>query len=250
MTLNPGTKTALLIAAHGERRSGAGNQTTLGIARAIAARGLVAEVGVGFINGSPTVAEAFASLIARNVIVYPLFASNGYFTRDRLVQILDEANGQGRVIQLLQPLGLDPGLPVLVADWAGRLARDNGFALDVFSVILLAHGSRHNPASREATEWVAGEIARLGVATAVRSAFLEEPPLLDEVVRSCPGPAIVVGMFSGDGLHGARDAPLLVAKLGRPDVIYSGVVGGTPGIKELVSSSVINALAGSPCEGV
>lgn len=46
-----------------------------------------------------------------------------------------------------------------------------------------------------------------------RAAFLAA---LREVVESCPeqpsekivqGPAIVVGMFSGEGMHGARDAP-------------------------------------------
>jgi len=49
------------------------------------------------------------------------------------------------------PLGLDPGLPKLLADRAAHLARECGFPPEAFTVILLAHGSRLNP-SRKATE--------------------------------------------------------------------------------------------------
>ena len=243
LTGRAGGVTALLIAAHGERQPGAGNESTFRIARAVAAKGLVAEVVVGFINGVPTVAEALASLAARKVIVYPLFASNGYFTRDRLVQILDEANGQGRAIQILQPLGLDPGLPKLLADRAADVARECGLSPEALTVILLAHGSRRNPASREATEWLASELAKRGVCRDVKMALLEERPHLQDAVQSIAGPAIVMGIFSGSGLHGARDAPRLVAKLARPEVIYCGVIGDAPGVDEVVGSAVLKALA-------
>ena len=235
--------TALLIAAHGERQPGASNASTLQVARAVAARGIV-EVATGFINGTPSIGEALNSLAARRVVVYPLFAANGYFTRDRLVRILDEANGQGRSIELLPPLGLDRGLPALIADRARIVAAANGFSQKAFGIVLLAHGSRRNPASREATEWAAAEVARLGACRQVSGAFLEERPSLQEVARACPWPTVVVGMFSGEGLHGARDAPRLIADLGRSDVVYAGVIGNAPGIEDLVVRAVEGALDG------
>lgn len=237
-----GGQTALLIAAHGERQPGAGNASARRIARAVAAKGLVADVAVGFINGQPAIAEALASLAACEVMVYPLFASNGYFTRDRLVQILDAANGPDRFIHILEPFGLDPGLPYLVADRVADVARDGGFPLGACTIVLLAHGSRRNPASRKATERVAAEIAKLGLCRTVRVAFLEEQPRFEDVAQTCPGPVIAVGMFSGEGLHGARDAPQLIAGLDRSDVIYSGVIGNAPGIENMVSGAVLKAL--------
>ena len=230
--------TALLIAAHGERRPGAGNEGVRRIARVLAARGQVAEVAVGFISGTPTIREALSSLGARKIIVYPLFASSGYFTRDRLVQLLDEANAQDRAIEILPPLGLDPGLPDLVLGRVRQVARENGFASKVTSLVLLAHGSRRNPASRQATELVAGEIARRGVVREVRAAFLEETPFLEQAVRSIEGAVIVMGMFSGEGLHGARDAPRLIAQLRRRDIVYVGVIGNAPGIADVISGAV------------
>jgi len=237
-----GATTALLIAAHGERQPGAGNDSVMRIARAIRAREIVSEIAVGFINGVPTIGDALGGVEARKFIVYPLFASNGYFTRDRLVQLIDEASGVTREIEILPPLGLDPGLPALVIDHIDRVALENGLVTKSLTAILLAHGSRRDPASREATEGIAREIDKREACRDVAIAFLEERPSLEEAVRLIEGPTIVVGMFSGDGVHGARDAPQLVAKLARSDVIYSGVIGNAPGIEDVVGSSVLKAL--------
>lgn len=243
MSESAAATTALLIAAHGERRPGAGNESVMRIAWAIGARGIISEVAVGFINGVPTIADALGGLAARKVIVYPLFASNGYFTRDRLVQLIEEASGATREIEILPPLGLDPGLPELVIDHIDRAASDRGLVTRSLTAVLLAHGSRRDPASREATERIAREITGREACRDVVVAFLEEQPNLEQALRSIMGPAMVVGMFSGDGVHGARDAPQLVAKLARSDVIYSGVIGNAPGIEDVVGSSVLKALA-------
>ncbi len=236
MSAGEGAQAGLLIAAHGERRSGATNESVIRIAHAIRARELVAEVEVGFINGAPTIAEALCRLASRKIIVYPLFASNGYFTRDRLVQLIDEAS-DGHTISILPPLGLDPGLPGLVTGCIAEAARDNGFAPGSFSVVLLAHGSRRNRASREATEVIAGEVRRRNVCREVRIAFLEEAPFLADAARSIQGPAIVVGLFSGEGLHGARDAPRLIRELGSQFVL-AGVIGNAPGIEDVIVHAV------------
>jgi sirohydrochlorin ferrochelatase len=185
--------------------------------------------------------EALGGLAARKVVVYPLFASNGYFTRDRLVQLIDEARGD-RETEILPPLGHDLGLPALVVDHIRRAAMESGVAPIYPTAVLLGHGSRRNPAAREATEWIAREVAKYEVCRDVAVAFLEEQPHLEEIAQWINGPAIVVGTLSGDGLHGARDAPRLVARLGRSDVFYSGVIGSTPGIEKVVARSVQLAL--------
>lgn len=249
MNAGTGGGTALLLAAHGERLPAAANEGVMRIARAVRAHNIVSEVAVGFINGAPSMGDALGQLAAGKVIVYPLFASNGYFTRDRLVQLIDEANGDAREIEILPPLGLDPGLPPLVMALVARAASEHGFAPGASTAVLLGHGSRRNPASRKATEWIAGEMAGRQVCRDVAVAFLEEQPHLDEVMQSIEGPAVVVGMFSGDGLHGARDAPRLVARLGRSDVIYAGVIGNAPDIEQVVSRSVREALDGRRLTG-
>jgi sirohydrochlorin ferrochelatase len=243
---NEAGRIGLLIAAHGERSPDATNDGVRRIARAVSARGLVSEVAVGFINGAPTISEALVALAAPRVIVYPLFTSSGYFTRDRLVQLLDEANAEGRDVEVLPPFGLDPGLPDLVLDFAIAVALARSMTPQASTVILLAHGSRRNSASREATERVARAIENRAAFRSVGIALLEERPFLEEAVGRVQGPAIVVGMFSGEGMHGARDAPRLIAALSRPDVIYAGVIGSVAGIEGLVARSVAEAARAAP----
>lgn len=231
-----GAPTAVLLAAHGERRPDAGNEGVFRIARELSDRGLA--VAVGFISGVPSVKDALGTLAAGRILVYPLFASSGYFTRDRLVQILDEANNDGRDIEMLTPLGLDPGLPDVVLEQARQAARGLGFDPGACTAILLAHGSKRNPASRQSTERMARAIDQLAVFRKVEVAFLEEEPSLDVAAASVAGPAVVVGLFSGEGLHGARDAPGLVARLRRHDVVFAGIMGSAPGIADLVAQAV------------
>ena len=237
---------AVLVAAHGERTPGAENANARRVAQALSDRGLVAEIGVGFISGTPSIAEALRALTSPRIIVYPLFASSGYFSRDRLVQLLDEGNRQNRELALLTPLGLDQGMPDFVIARASGTCRDHGFAPKASTIILLAHGSRRNSASREAAEWVARGIQGRSTFGDVRIALLEEHPFLHEAAEGVVGPLVVVGLFSGEGLHGARDAPRLIAELARSDVAYSGVIGSMAGIEELVVRAVERALAAVP----
>ena len=52
----------------------------------------------------------------------------------------------------------------------------------------------------------------------------------------------MVGMFSGEGMHGAGDAPRLIAELNRNDVVYAGVIGNVAGIEDIVAESVAAAV--------
>lgn len=237
------SSTALLLAAHGERRTGASNEGVWRLADALSARGLVSEIGVGFIKGTPLIGEALNALAATEVIVYPLFASDGYFTRDRLVQLLDtaEAGDDYRRVRILPPLGFDPGLPALIAAQAAACARLRGRPADETALLLIAHGSRRNSSSRAATGRIADAVRRCGRFRAVDTAFLEERPFVREALRDMPGPVVAVGLFSGDGLHGAEDAPRMIAALGRGDVVFAGNVGGFPGLADLVAAAVTTA---------
>ena len=72
---------ALLIAAHGEQREDAGNESIARLAAAPATRGAAPEISYGFLSGTPTIADAVEALTGLEIIVYPLFLSEGYFTR-------------------------------------------------------------------------------------------------------------------------------------------------------------------------
>jgi hypothetical protein len=80
----------------------------------------------------------------------------------------------------------DPQFADLVLDHAATVAREQDFAQDT-STFILAHGSRWNSASREATGQVARTIEHRAVFRSVGIALLEERPFLDEAMATAIG---------------------------------------------------------------
>jgi sirohydrochlorin cobaltochelatase len=212
------------------------------LAAAVAARHVVDEVGIGFLKGAPAIGETMRAFSARRIVVYPLFLADGYFTRVRLAQVLDDARreGDGRLVQVLPPLGLDTGLADLVSARAIAARGPVGGPAPI-NLILLAHGSSTDPASRTATECLAASIARRPGFRTVRCAFLDEPPSLGQATAGLPAPLMVFGLFAGDGMHGAEDVPRLLADLGRPDVAFAGTIASLDGIERLIATAVARA---------
>jgi sirohydrochlorin ferrochelatase len=231
---------SLLIAAHGERRSGAGNEGVAELAARLAACRIALKIGFGFLKGSPSIADAVRRLAARDLLVYPLFLSDGYFTRTLLPRQLKQAGAfdRGRAARLLPPLGLDPALPDLILNRACFIVRAQGWPPAHTRLVLLAHGSSNNSASRRAAERIAAGIAMMRIFGRVRPAFLEEPPFLQDAVATPGSPAVVVGLFAGEGLHGGGDAPKLVDELARSEVVFAGNVGGFETLPEVIAAAI------------
>jgi sirohydrochlorin ferrochelatase len=235
---------AVLLAAHGERRDGAGNEGVARLAGDLAARDLAAEIGVGFIKGVPGIAETLRAFASRDVLVYPLFLADGYFNRVRLPQLIAAAQtppATPRRIRVLPPLGLDPVLVDIIAARAEAAAVGAGSAAGPVTLVLLAHGTPRDPASRQATQAMAGQLAGTGRFAAIRSAFLEEPPSLADVLADIAGPAMVVGLFAGEGLHGGGDVPQLLGEIARADVVFAGNVGTFTEIVDVVAAAIRHA---------
>jgi sirohydrochlorin ferrochelatase len=235
-------RVALLIAAHGERGGNGDNAGVWRLAEALKARGLVDEVGCGFIKGKPDISETLRAFAATEVVIYPLFASDGYFTRIRLPEIL-ETEKTDKTIHVLPPLGLDPKLPDVILRHVRHCATSNGIDCQKAIAILLAHGSRHDPISRQAAEGMVEAIRRRGGLRGVEVAFLDEPPSLQQVLAEPEGPAIVVGLFCGDGVHGREDVPRQMEGTGRADIFLAGNISQFEEVAELIATAVSRALA-------
>jgi sirohydrochlorin ferrochelatase len=180
-------------------------------------------------------------LAATDIIIYPLFASDGYFTRKRLPELL-AADAADKNIRVLPPLGLDPGLADVILRHVARCADANGFSCAEARIVLLAHGSRHDPASRQAAQALAEPVRRRGGLRSVDVALLDEPPSLRQALVGQDGPVIVVGLFCGDGLHGREDVPRQIEEIGRTDVFFAGNIGQFAEVTELVAAAVSRTL--------
>ncbi len=229
----------LLLAAHGERGGGASNDGVARLATVLAARNLAAQVGFGFIKGAPTIGEAVRALALCETLVYPLFLSDGWFSRVQLPRLLKETHRNGdRTIRILPPLGLDPALADLVAGKAMSAAQAYGFAAALTGIVLLAHGSARDRASQAAAEQLAAELGATKKFDSVAVAFLEQAPSLSDILSDMSGPVVVVGLFAGEGLHGKEDVSSLITAQRRSDIAFAGNVGAWPEIADVVAAAV------------
>jgi len=230
----------LLLAAHGERHADADNAGIASLARRLAAEGVAAEVAAGFIKGIPSVGEAIRAFTPRDVIVYPFFLADGYFTRVALPQLIDKAKADdsAHAITVLSPLGLEPALVDVIADEAVAAAHVRRISPQEMTAVLLAHGSTKDGASRIAAGQLADRLRECQRFRDTRVALLEEPPSLADAIADVKGPIVVVGLFAGEGMHGASDAKRLVAELARKDVVLIGPVGLFAGIAAVIAAAV------------
>lgn len=225
---------ALLVAAHGERGGVAEDRLVRLLVARLRERGEYEEVAAGFIRSAPALEAVAERLKSPRLIVYPLFMSDGYYVRqaipERLGLAADGRDRRGRAVRIAVPLGLDPALPGLIAEVAGRAAARAGIARRRAHLLIAAHGSTKSTESADAARRVAGRVEETGAFASVTTAFLEEPPFLDAALKAVPGPAILFGLFAGEGMHAAEDLPVALARAGRDDVHLAAPLGQEPGL--------------------
>jgi sirohydrochlorin ferrochelatase len=173
------------------------------------------------------------------VLVYPLFLARGYFADRRLPQLLAGArSGAAQSIRILPPLGLDPALVDVIAGRIDSAIRERAIESRAATVVVLAHGSTSDEGSRSATTRVVHSLRALQRYHDVRAAFLDEPPSLGAALVDACGPALVAGLFAGEGLHGGEDTKSLIGQLRRNDVSFIGNLGTWPEIADVIAAAI------------
>lgn len=193
-----GTTADAVIVAHGQPGDPAPLQA------AVAA--LAAQIGAllpGWRVRGATLADAGSMAAVGGVeLVYPLFMSEGWFTRRELPRRLS-AVGAGQA-KVLRPLGLDPRLPAIGA----RLARQAASGIDRAQarLVVVGHGSGGaSRASAEATRDFAAAVAPLAGFASTEIALIEEAPFLTDLRLSAP--SVCLPFFATAAGHVTQDIP-------------------------------------------
>ena len=228
----PATRPALLIAAHGERGGTGDDRLVHELADHMRKSGGYSTVHGCFVSKEPSLRRIVDGLPAGPVAIYPLFMSDGYYVK----QAIPRSIGNSRQAEVLTPVGLNRQLPQLVARVAAQAAKATGRISGDCHLLLVAHGSKHDKASRTATCAVAGSIEAMDEFAGVSMSFLEEKPFLDDQLANIIGPVLVAGLFIGQGMHGCEDVPRAVRECRRDDVVLLPPMSRWPGLVELICS--------------
>lgn len=234
---------AIVLAAHGDRAGVRPNATLLAHRDSLAAAFRFRCVTAGVLKGDLSLERAISEAIdsgAREVAVYPFFMSDGYFVGQVLPQRIVEMGATDNC-RLLAPLGLDEQLPPLIHADASATATAAGIAPQSARLLIVGHGSELGPASANATRAAADRVSWLAGFAKVDTAFLEEPPFVDDALAETAMPTIVSGFFSGDGLHAGVDVPAAIDQ-SKAIATYAGAIGASPAVPSLIARSVAAAM--------
>jgi len=236
---------ALLIVAHGDCGGERANRLAGRIARHMRRSDRFSDVAVGYMRGTPGLAEAAAAIDGGEVRVCPLFMSDGYYVRRaipaRLQLDREGSDRSGRRFRIMPPTGLSGHLPAIIATAAEARARAASLAPAEAGLLLVAHGSTKDPASRFAAEAVADAIRGAGWFAAVDTAYLEEAPFLTGQLAALPGPVIVAGLFIGEGMHVTEDVQAAVAAAARADLHLLAPLSRSPRLVAAICADIERA---------
>ncbi len=244
MNAIPEGSVAVVIAAHGDRGGSTRNEGLAAHVAALAGTNRFASVSAGVLNGEPSLEDALTKADAsgaKQIIIYPLFMSAGYFVKTVLADRVSAA-GMKTPTGILQPFGLDNRVPLLMLENTLRAAKDAGLDPATTRLLVAGHGSKFGPENADSTKRAARSLSPHSPFARIETAFLEEAPFIADALGNYSGTSVVAGFFSGDGMHASDDIPEAIQQSGAR-ALYSGPIGLHPRIPELIASTVHNALA-------
>lgn len=157
-----------------------------------------------------------------DTVIYPLFMANSPFVTSALPKRVPG-------FQILDPLGVDPALPTLVADELRMQADELGWPIAETDLVLAAHGSGRSRIPAASAQAFADAISKLLEFASIRVGFVEESPTITDAAQGTRRQSLCLPFFACEGGHVLEDVPSALAAAG-----FSGhvlpVLGNLPGI--------------------
>lgn len=195
----------LVLLGHGSSKHLGSSASVRRHAELLARRGGYREVRVAFLKEAPFIDTCLDALPCGRAVVVPDFLAEGYFTRQVIPAKLGLAQRRGNVV-CCPPVGTHPVMAELVAGAAEEAAA--GWRPEQTSLLVVGHGSRKNPCSKQTLLHHLQEVRRRGSWAQVRDLWLEEAPEVGAWSRLAQQRRVVVVPFLlNDGQHGGWDIP-------------------------------------------
>ncbi len=237
---------ALIIVTNGEARGEKRNSALLKLTASLQnhedlRQKDIDKVSCCVLSGKPTVSAALqqAAKTADHILIYPLFMSEGYFLKTALPSQIASSD-ISTPITMLPSLSSDPALPPLLYQKALETLRTTQWQIEETRLLIVGHGSSKNPASAQATRRQARNLITSSQFLGIETAFLEEEPFIEELLGHTKQlPTIIIGYFTGQGLHGKNDIEQAIETTGA-NAVYADSIGSAPEIKHIILAAVLS----------
>ena len=167
-------------------------------------------------------------------LIYPFFMAEGWFTKRELPRRLTAAGHPD--LRHLDPLGVDPALPGLIAKAAREGALSAGLSPETTHLLLAAHGSKIARNSKDSSYAMAEQMRDIAGFAAVSVGLIEEAPFLADAAKGL-GPAICLPFFALRAGHVIGDLPEALEEAGF-DGPCLAPIGEHPEIPALIAAAL------------
>ncbi|MGV6802583.1 MAG: CbiX/SirB N-terminal domain-containing protein [Ruegeria sp.] len=178
---------------------------------------------------APEALENTLDRLSGETRVYPLFMAKGWF----VTSVLPKRIGHRRV-QILDPLGVDPDLPELVAKAISAQVSCLGWKTSTTDLLIAAHGSGRSRAPARETNSFANRLGVLLHLNSIRCGFVEELPSIHAAAREVGSNSICLPFFACAGGHVLEDVPSELNKAGFQGHVMP-VVGELDGVQRRIA---------------
>lgn len=175
-------------------------------------------------------------------LIYPFFMAQGFFTGTLLPRRLAAA-GADHAVQL-DPFGVDPTLPALMARCALEAAQDAGLDPATSGLLVAAHGSKVSRTSADSTHAMIAQLAPLTGFARILPAFVEEAPFLLDQARDL-GSGVCLPFFALEAGHVVDDIPEAVAESGFQGPVLPPI-GHHPDVPAMIAQALMRAAKDHP----
>lgn len=232
--------TTLVLAGHGSHLNANSSAPIHAHASELRRRGAFDSVLTGFWKEEPSLARVLDGCDDPDVVVVPVFISNGYFTktvipREMRLEGPVTMRGEQR-IRYAQPVGADASLAKVIVERAreaGAKAED--------AIAVLGHGTRRDSESEKNVYAMAERVRQTGRFAEAGAVFLDqEPGMLDLLDVFEATTVVVVPLFVADGWHVGQTIPADLAldgaetRRGGRTVRYTAPVGTHPLVVDVI----------------
>lgn len=227
----------MLLIGQGSTRSSRPDELLSRHAATLEGRGRFAEVGAAVLAGGPSLREALARIRARRVIIVPVFMCDGVLCREALPAALraaGECRPDGHAFYMCPPVGMHPAIADLIVDRAEAALMKHALTPTAATLLVIGHGSTRDPASESAVALQTERIRATSKFHGVTTAFISQPPLLEDVLAGIKDPAIGVALFSARGNHVVEDIEKKFTRDKGRTLVFAGAIGEDDRIVDII----------------
>jgi len=188
---------------------------------------------------APGALEEQLSKMPDTTAIYPLFMAKGWFVTSALPKRLGD-----RQVRILDPLGVDAKLPMLVADALRDTLAANQWDPEATDFVLAAHGSGRSRNPSAVARKFATELEQHLPFRSSHLGFVEEPPSISEAAQGLSEQALCLPFFACTGGHVLQDVPQELKEAGFAGQVLP-VVGELPRVKLHIAATLTRVLTGA-----